>query len=79
MEKIKRESFIFYRSFAEAIKCLKEDLHLKMIEAIIKYGLDGEETELEGPLKAMFILIKPQIDANNKRYIDGCKGGRPKK
>ena len=27
----------------------------------------------------MFILVKPQIIANNKRYENGCGGGRPKK
>lgn len=26
-----------------------------------------------------FTLIKPQLSANNKRYEDGKKGGRPKK
>lgn len=26
----------------------------------------------------MFELVKPQIDTNNKKYINGTKGGRPK-
>ena len=27
----------------------------------------------------MFKLLKPQLDANTRRYENGCKGGRPKK
>lgn len=34
---------------------------------------------MTGIAKNLFTLIKPQILANNKRYEDGKKGGRPKK
>ena len=74
-----RESFIFYSSFVEAIDELPEDIQLKVYQAISHYAIYGEECNLSGIAKAVFALIKPQIDANNKRYIDGCKGGRPKK
>ena len=36
---------------------------------------DNEPT-LDGVALAIFLLAKPQIDANNKRYANGC---RPKK
>ena len=74
-----KESFIFYRSFYEAIEDLPEKEQLKLYKAIIKYGLEDEESELTGVSKTIFKLIKPQVKANNARYENGKKGGRPKK
>jgi hypothetical protein len=75
-----KESFIFYRSFYEAIKDLDDKKRLKMFDSITKMALENEEIDnLKGICKQLFILIKPQITANNKRYEDGKKGGRPKK
>lgn len=74
-----RESFIFYHSFFEAIEELDDKKRLKMYDSIAKLALKNEETEdLKGICKQLFTLIKPQISANNKRYEDGKKGGRPK-
>ena len=73
-----RDSFVFYRSFAEALKALPEEEKNKAIDYIIAYALDDEEPEeLEGIAVAVFKLVKPQIDANNKRFENGCKGGAP--
>ena len=73
-----RDSFIFYGSFFEALSCLEDDTRLKCYDAVVEYALTGNEVELEGVSKAVFALIKPQIDANNERYVNGCKGGRPR-
>lgn len=70
-----RDGFIFYRSFAEAVGCLSDSERLAVLDAILAYGLDGEDNS-EGVAAAMMKLIKPQIDANNKRYENGQKGGR---
>lgn len=73
-----RESFVFYASFYKAIEELDEKKQLKLYKSIIKLALENEENEnLSGIEKAIFELIKPQILANNKRYEDGKKGGRP--
>jgi hypothetical protein len=81
-----RESFIFYKSFLDALEELPDDLRLKLYDAITTYALKGEEIELSGIEKAVFLLIKPQINANHQKYENGCKGGefgklggRPKK
>lgn len=73
---MERESIVFYKSFYEAIKELDEKDRLSAFEAIIEYGLYGEEPEESGIVKAIFALVRPQIDANNKRYKNGLKGGR---
>ena len=70
-----RDSFIFYNSFFESLRELAPDVRLSVYDAVANYALTGELQELTGVAKAIFLLIKPQIDANNKRYEDGCKGG----
>jgi len=73
---MKRDSFIFYRSFFESISELSDDIQLTIFKAISEYSLNFNEIELTGIAKTIFILIKPQLDANNKRYMNGKK---PKK
>lgn len=73
-----KNSFIFYRSFFEALEPLNDSEKLSLLNAIAEYALNQTETELEPLAKAMFTLIKPQLEANNKRFENGTKGGRPK-
>ena len=72
---MERKSFVFYRSFAEAIEGLDNETRLECFDAIVSYGIHGEEKELDGIAKMIFTLVKPQLDANNKKYLDGKKGG----
>lgn len=76
---MERESFVFYRSFFDAISCLTKEQKADCLDAIAKYALDGELVEMDGIIKALFLCMKPQIDANTRRYENGCKGGRPSK
>ena len=77
---MERESFVFYKSFYEAIKNLPTKNKVKIYQAIIEFALTGSEpTYLKGVENSIFLLIKPQILANNKKYENGCKGGRPSK
>ena len=74
-----QDSFVFYRSFYESIKGFDAETKLSFYDAVMEYSLNGEEIEMTQIAKAIFIAIKPQIDANAKRRIDGSLGGRPKK
>ncbi len=81
MEKLteyKRDSFVFYRSFFEAIELLDNQQSLNLIKAIGEYALNGQEIELEGVEKIVWTTIKPQLEANRKKYENGKKGGAPK-
>ena len=80
MDKIVRDGFVMYASFFEAIENLDEEQFNKCMRAICKYGLYGDvPEEANGIVQTVFMLVKPQIDANNRRYLGGCKGGRPRK
>ena len=73
-----RDSFVFYRSFFDAIKHLPEENRLEAYEAIFELALNGNDTTeaLTAIGKAIFTMAKPQIEANIKRYENGKKGGR---
>lgn len=74
-----RDSFIFYRSFFESFDGLSKKDKLLLFDAVCNYALNDIEPQLTGVPLSMFKLLKPQLDANIRRYENGCKGGRPKK
>lgn len=74
-----RDSLIIYKSTIDVVKELSRENRLKFYEAVFDYALnDIEPTNLTGVSKSFFALTKPLIDSNNKKYKNGCKGGRPK-
>lgn len=75
-----RIGFIMPRSVTEAMECFPADQQLAAYQAINRYGLDGVEPEFDDEhqvARGIFILAKPFLDANNRRYENGRKGGRP--
>jgi hypothetical protein len=79
-----RDSMVLYRSFIDSILKLETQFNaetaLKLFKAVAKYGLDGVvDDDMDPLIDLLFTNIKPQIDANTKRFVNGKKGGRPKK
>ena len=74
-----KDSFIVYRSFHVAISALSDEDRLLLYDAIFEYGLNHKEIDLEKLPKAMFTLIKPQLQANYRKWQNGLMGGRPTK
>lgn len=73
---MKRDSMVFYRSFYESVKDLPPDEFKRCMVAILDYGLEGIVTEGAGVESVVLRLVKPQIDKNNQRYLNGKQGGR---
>lgn len=73
------DSFVFYRSYFEAISDLTDTNQLLLYQAIANYSLNDIEPNFKGTIGTLFKLIKPQIDSNKKRRKDGTNGGRPPK
>jgi len=72
----RRDSCVFYRSFFEAIELLPHEYQLSMFKAIFSYSMDFKEPNFNGVESAVWKLIKPQLDANIKKWANGCKGGK---
>lgn len=72
---MERDSFIFYRSIYEAIEQLSEEEKLPAYKAVFSYALNGTSPQVKGGAGAIFTLVKPILDANNKRFENGKKGG----
>ena len=84
-----RDSFVFYSSFALAANTLGDKARLKLYDSVVKLGLCCAENETElnqvcadiessliqnRNVFAQFLLIKPQIISNFKKFINGSKG-----
>lgn len=74
-----KDSFVFYRSFFDVLKEVPDETKINLINAMAEFALNDNEIALNGMEKALFVLIKPQLVANAKRYKNGSKGGRPPK
>lgn len=73
-----RDSFVFYRTFYDAIRCMSEKVQYQIYVAIVEYALDDKEPDetLSKEAHGMFTLIRPMLDANIARFRNGKKGGR---
>lgn len=77
---MQRDWFIFYRSFYEAIEKLPKENQLEAYKVLATYAIEWEEIKIESKLvEIIFGLMKPQLDANNKKASDWAKWWRPKK
>ena len=83
---MERESMVFYRSFLDTIlKIDNPEVGYELFVSVTSYSLYGIEPKLTGMSDAFWTLIKPQLDANLRKYENGkkgarhgIKGGRPK-
>lgn len=75
----RRDSCVFYASWLDAAEAMPDSVRGEFLMAALRYALRGETTENMGAMtRALMAMVMPQIEANNRRYENGCKGGRPK-
>ena len=76
----RESSFVFYRSFKDAIDNCPEEDRLAIYESIVSYALDGAPPEITGGIiKIVWPLIELQLNANRDKRKAGRKGGAPRK
>ncbi len=81
-----RDSFVFRRSFYEALQLMPKEVQVEVYVAIVEYALNGIEPDnLSDLAQGMFILVRADIDSTFTRQNNGKKGasygklgGRPK-
>ena len=70
------DKFTFFASYYEAIAELDDKTRLKVYDMICRYALYGEIIDSENPIeKSLFTVIKPVIDAGEKRGRGGAPVG----
>lgn len=72
-----KQSFVFYRSFEK--QKMPDAQRLEYYDALFAYALRQEVPDFHGDLllECVWECVKPQIDANHKRFLNGHKGGPP--
>ena len=73
-----KESFTYYKSFAEGLKEVDDHTYRRLSDAIVNYALYDEEPDLNGLEMTVFQAWKANVDASNRRKENGRSGGRPK-
>ena len=74
-----KNSFVFYQSFLNAIKCLPKENQLYAYQYITEYALQWiiPKADEDQIAYAIFLMAKPQIDANTDRRKNWAKWGAP--
>ncbi len=72
-----RDSFVFYRSFFEALNGLSDIEKGQCFSVLADYALNSIIPEnMDAVVRVFFTMARPQIDANIQRHENGCKGGK---
>lgn len=73
------ESFTWFGKFGDVLDKVPEAEADRLIIAIARYGMYGEEPALEYPLDAIFESLREDIEHSKSARANGNKGGRPRK
>jgi len=75
------KSFIFGDTLQEQLQYIPHEERLKFLDAIISFGIDGNDTNFEGKDRAIWEGMKALLIALNKKHwssqLNGRNGGRP--
>ena len=68
-----KRSFIIYQEWATLIRGLPTDKAGELIQAICSYKLEEDYTIEDMTVKAVFDMIKAQLDADADKYAEVCR------
>ena len=71
------DNFIFYSNWFDSVRQLENVRQQnELLRAVVEYGVTGEyESSTDGVVNALFMMIRPQIDAAKERYNAKVNGG----
>lgn len=76
MEEPIRKSFIFYKSFADALACMESEEREDALLVLFNYCFYWIEPEIEAfskPVQLFFLSIKPIVDRDIEKYENKIK------
>lgn len=74
---MKKEGFIVYTSFYDAIETLTQEKKGDLLDAIFKYHIDGSEPEGGDPLvRAIFIMMRAYFKVDKEKWQKTVKARR---
>ena len=73
MKMSERNSCIFYKSFFDAISSLPIKVQVELYNGIFSEIFYGIKPSFSKSAESYYILMKPQLDANYKRYLNSLK------
>lgn len=76
---MRRKKITFHTAWYDAVNALPKKAQGEALMAILGYAIEGvESASVDGVSAVILAIAKPQIDADNTRYDNGCKGGAPR-
>jgi hypothetical protein len=87
MAQEEKKGFVFYYDYQQHLALLTDAERGKLLMALLEYGKNGTQPQLEGAALMAFSFIKAQKDRDAAKYAEtvkkrseaGKKGGRPQK
>ncbi|MGC4244536.1 MAG: DUF6291 domain-containing protein [Herbaspirillum sp.] len=64
-----KNSFVFYKDWANVIKGLPEEVRLDVYDAVIEYAISGKLSVLKPMAQIAFGFIKQTIDRDTEKYM----------
>ena len=74
-----RKYFPFFAAYYEAAQHLSAKDRAAFYEAVINYSFTAKEPALKGQSEMCWILVKPYLEKSMDDFLNGSKGGRPRK
>lgn len=74
-----RKYFPFFAAYYEAAQHLSAKDRAAFYEAVINYSFTAKEPTLKGQAAMCWILVKPYLEKSMDDFLNGSKGGRPRK
>jgi len=78
VDDLQRESFVFFRTFREAIDMIPERLQLAAFKAVCDFALDGAEPTGEFAGTMFWKLVRPILNKSRVRALSGHAGAGPR-
>lgn len=81
-----KKSFVFYYDYRQHLSLLTDEDRGRLLMALLDYGENGSEPDLDGAARMAFSFIATQMDRDAAKYAEtvqkrreaGRQGGRPK-